>query len=275
METSCNLEVFPWNRKEKKLSMMVASGIGILIRPIEQIGSIIATALAWKPMSICIGISGKSIMGQFQKAMQCIIRTATQTITPLRILSVSHALSICNGMGPTRQMNRLNRKDSTPNQSDRLPPSGTVHQRAVNGTALMASLRGKRESQSRNNASNVDNHSKHWPGTAIPSFAPITADQRQGGRLELTMRQGNVPDVEHPSWSINTQSSDIVPIHVLFVTGAPDRSVYNLTVEGGEYFANGILTHNCDSLRYLCAYLMGPQEQSEVVYKPVQIGPQW
>jgi len=27
--------------------------------------------------------------------------------------------------------------------------------------------------------------------------------------------------------------------------------VYNLTVEGEhEYFANGILTHNCDALRY-------------------------
>jgi len=30
--------------------------------------------------------------------------------------------------------------------------------------------------------------------------------------------------------------------------------VYNLTVEGEhEYFANGVLTHNCDALRY-CLY---------------------
>lgn len=31
--------------------------------------------------------------------------------------------------------------------------------------------------------------------------------------------------------------------------------VYNLTVEGApEYYANGILVHNCDALRYLVAF---------------------
>jgi len=29
------------------------------------------------------------------------------------------------------------------------------------------------------------------------------------------------------------------------------ESVYNLTVEGGTYYANGVLVHNCDTLRYM------------------------
>jgi hypothetical protein len=41
---------------------------------------------------------------------------------------------------------------------------------------------------------------------------------------------------------------------VACVTPVADRRpVYNLTVAGDhEYFANGILTHNCDALRYGC-----------------------
>ncbi len=42
-----------------------------------------------------------------------------------------------------------------------------------------------------------------------------------------------------------------VPAHVVCVTSAGSDTVYNLTVDGEhEYFANGILVSNCDSLRY-------------------------
>ncbi len=35
------------------------------------------------------------------------------------------------------------------------------------------------------------------------------------------------------------------------ITNAGVEPVYNLTVEGvPEYFANGLLVHNCDALRY-------------------------
>ena len=45
--------------------------------------------------------------------------------------------------------------------------------------------------------------------------------------------------------------------------------------EPTEQIENKEQYHLLDSLRYLVAYLMGPQEQQEVVYRPVQIGPQW
>lgn len=36
------------------------------------------------------------------------------------------------------------------------------------------------------------------------------------------------------------------------------RDVYNLTVEGAhEFYANGVLVHNCDALRYLLVNLGG------------------
>jgi hypothetical protein len=44
--------------------------------------------------------------------------------------------------------------------------------------------------------------------------------------------------------------------HVLTLTYGTERvPVYNLTVDDAhEYFANGILVHNCDALRYMVAY---------------------
>ena len=40
------------------------------------------------------------------------------------------------------------------------------------------------------------------------------------------------------------------------VSVAPNEDVYNLTVEGEhDFFANGILTHNCDAARYGLVHL--------------------
>jgi hypothetical protein len=54
------------------------------------------------------------------------------------------------------------------------------------------------------------------------------------------------------SLSTNTTSRSAAPVHVLSVSAEQrKRPVYNLTVEGQpEYFANGILVHNCDAVRY-------------------------
>ena len=50
----------------------------------------------------------------------------------------------------------------------------------------------------------------------------------------------------------NTGLQDFVQDHVeVVICGNKEETVYNLTVEDAhEFFANGILVHNCDSLRY-------------------------
>lgn len=37
-------------------------------------------------------------------------------------------------------------------------------------------------------------------------------------------------------------------VSVVARSDGPSVPVYNLTVDGGEYFANGFLVHNCDAL---------------------------
>jgi hypothetical protein len=53
-------------------------------------------------------------------------------------------------------------------------------------------------------------------------------------------------------------------VYVLSVYAAGLADVYNLSVSGiPEYFANGVLVHNCDALRYgLVAEAMPQPEKS-------------
>lgn len=61
------------------------------------------------------------------------------------------------------------------------------------------------------------------------------------------------------SAATDSSHGDSVPVRVLAVHALPDRAaVYNLTVEGDhEYFAAGVLVHNCDALRYTIAFIDG------------------
>jgi hypothetical protein len=89
------------------------------------------------------------------------------------------------------------------------------------------------------------------------------------GRVQLT----GTP--EHPIWTeargfvrldelteedaILTSDEITAPVRVQHITvtrNAKPEPVFNLTVHAaGEYFASGVLVHNCDALRYACWHL--------------------
>src|SRR5699024_720522 len=75
--------------------------------------------------------------------------------------------------------------------------------------------------------------------------------RRNGGVIQALMtNKENANIAETHSQSTNTQKLDFVRGAVVTKPGQSEK-VYNITVEDEhEYFANGILTHNCDSLRY-------------------------
>lgn len=63
-------------------------------------------------------------------------------------------------------------------------------------------------------------------------------------------------------------NKDIAPLNVLGKLELRKDTVYNLKVEDeSEYFANGILTHNCDALTYACLALM-EKAMVSAVYSP-------
>jgi len=56
----------------------------------------------------------------------------------------------------------------------------------------------------------------------------------------------NAQYAENHTWQSNQNPPQLVPVSVLGSSAGGKEDVYNLEVEGKhEYFANGILVHNC------------------------------
>ena len=89
---------------------------------------------------------------------------------------------------------------------------------------------------------------------SILGFVPINAKQNGEGIMELTMLQKNVKNVKMNLLQTNTIKNNFVQTLVVEeVIGEPKgvEEVFDLNIdEIHEYFANGLLVHNCDSLRY-------------------------
>ncbi len=89
-------------------------------------------------------------------------------------------------------------------------------------------------------------------GSALMLARPLPA-----WPLGQTMSSERARSVGSSSRSIATAPSSAAHVHVLSISAqAGCVPVYNLTVQGAhEYFANGVLVHNCDATRYTVAHL--------------------
>lgn len=89
----------------------------------------------------------------------------------------------------------------------------------------------------------------------MPCFAGMRVWPDTDGIPVLTTKTERVQVAENHSGLIGIQKPKPVPVVVRAVRYLGRRKVYNLTVEGEhEYFANGILTHNCDVIAYAGIY---------------------
>lgn len=100
--------------------------------------------------------------------------------------------------------------------------------------------------------------------------AECHAKAQQDGQVELTMNSELARYAEGRLPQTNTQpkSSAHSSVCVRISRGKrKNATVYNLTVEqDNEYYANGVLVHNCDSLQYLCLGLLsvtGDRQQQQ------------
>jgi phage terminase large subunit len=115
---------------------------------------------------------------------------------------------------------------------------------------------------------------------ALRGSARTVARQGRATRAESITSSGLVRRAVSTSRSIGTNGPAIAPARVLSVSDAGRADVYNLTVDGEpEYFANGVLVHNCDATRYLTAFMddlaLDPErpEGSEIYEERVAISP--
>lgn len=88
------------------------------------------------------------------------------------------------------------------------------------------------------------------------AFAPTIANLPIATRQALTTKPANALVAAKASHVTNTCPPSIAAVRVQHLNVTSDsipQTVYNLSVNAvPEYFANGVLVHNCDTSRYIC-----------------------
>jgi hypothetical protein len=90
-------------------------------------------------------------------------------------------------------------------------------------------------------------------GSGQRGSVPVNAYHIQELPVVLTTLRGSVLSAVKHSLSTNTPKNDVAAVRVVCVErvcGDP-QPVYNVATSDGTFFVNGVLVHNCDSLRYL------------------------
>jgi len=104
-------------------------------------------------------------------------------------------------------------------------------------------------------------------GTSKPGIAPRRASRPFVEHRGSTTSSAGAPSVEASTPRASTASNAPArgaadPVWLVGSVPAPPSAVYNLSVEGEEeYFANGILLHNCHSEVYSYIANQGPREE--------------
>ena len=158
----------------------------------------------------------------------------------------------CICVGDTRIQKPETKHSNKLQKPANLPKHGTLAQRGTTGIPSMARKHGKTESQSLSTACNVGQSFSASPFATVTDSVATNANQHGDAHQESTTSNGHVNTVEKNSQSTNIRKLVPVPVSVVGISdGSKGQRVYNLTIEGKhQYIANGLVTHNCDALRY-------------------------
>lgn len=193
-----------------------------------------------------IEICGKASMEKYQKDIIYITKTSIPLTMICPIYSVYRDPNMMQFMGHLESLLRPLKQHMKP------PSCGTNQRKDENGTLntpMIASLEeGKRDPTSANSAAL---NTKHLKDQNI-DFVRITVRPNGADSLELIMSQETAYHVASSSLSTNTLPPEAAQ-HLAVGVSLGLQKVYNLEVEDDhEYFANGILVHNCvDAMRYI------------------------
>ena len=198
--------------------------------------------LCGKRSPTCTGTSGQRPTGQSPGGTTSITATRipSTTTSPISSASPDQTTRSCTGTTPNGSG-----PGGTSCMRKQQLLSGTEVPRDTSGTCTTPKSSPVSEKHTTACAGCAEEASA--PRTVTPSCAAPSAEQRTDGTLESTTYRGFVPTVERRSRSTSTSGPSVVPVRVVSVTPTHrNETVFNLTVDGTpEYFANGILVHNC------------------------------
>lgn len=196
----------------------------------------------------CTRRFGRMLTGQSQRECTSTTRTRTRLTTPWTICSFLPTLNTASCTGTSRLLRKLISREFDPS-----PPSGTAVQRDWRFTLNSESFPGKSESLCPESASSVG---KSGPARWIATRTDfVQEDVRKNGTTETRRISPSkfANCARKSSYRRHQRLRTFAPSPVLskdvFVTSVQANSsqrVFNLAVdECHEFFANGVLVHNC------------------------------
>lgn len=202
-----------------------------------------------------IKLYGFTTTEKYQKDIIFTTKTMTKTITTLKTLNALMQKNICRGITKKRckTKNMLKKRKKGFCMQVNLQNCGMPLKKVINGMLNTEKMRGKIKNTKNINVLHVEKHScqefKDVFQNTVPTIVK-TMDQQQCKKEFVNAAEKNLK-LENV---LNEQNASIVK--VVEKTNIPNENVYDLEVEDEhEYFANGLLVHNCDALRYGVSYL--------------------
>lgn len=210
----------------------------------------ISGAVSKVALSICTALFGKASTARYQTGCKSIIGTETLRTMTFPIWSVSAQASterVTNGMKKHGQ--GVCRISTT---SDLWLRHGIELKKDWPFIGNLERLRGLALSHLKNPATIAARHSCRAILATWTFIVPMLANQQRGGRLALITKRALASTVALTSRLTDTPKHKPVVGRVQTVSalGKAER-VYDLTIEDAhEFFAENVLVHNCDALRY-------------------------
>lgn len=234
---------------QKPQSMAATLGADTRVQKEEAIENILKGRLLMASPSICTGKYGKMLMAKFQKATTSIIKTEIAKIMLCQIWSCYHIKSILpNIFMSDCKMNLASKRNlSILKKSGRLQKHGTLPQKALLSIKRLAACLTKTLSQSPKTASNAIKNSNLELSEIEICSAQIPANQLGAEKMELMTSLDSAQCVPTTLLSINTVRPKLAVdrVQTVYATGERNK-VYDLEVDGQhEFFASGVLVHNC------------------------------
>jgi predicted phage terminase large subunit-like protein len=212
--------------------------------------------------ALCTNTFGENSLVKSPSDMTFTTKTRISATTRLITLKPSQKRSTARGI---REMtsNASARKWIT---LESLPLRGTAAKKALRGTKHMASARGKIASPLLLfvlSAAKVTRDCLKKRGNGFVQEPALAATMNRPASIT---KIEPVRSVAQSSMSRNPNRSRLVRASVVGLSDAGSAPVYNLTVANQpEYFANGVLVHNCDALVWALTNLMLKQQPRAAV----------
>lgn len=257
-----------WNQKKLNIE-----GSGITATRIDRV--LVRAVTSNGLLSFSTGKYGKTTMGRFLRGCTSIIRTGIMVTIALKILNYWTRKGTCKSIVNCGLLSGSNGNESTLKGSDHSQRNGMLQKTGGNGIANTARNPLQSEKRRTSLARIAGSLSSHL--TIMRNIVQTLAVLLRDENLVLTMKRGFVSFVVKNTGSIATPDSNLVLCPVVQFQHIGQEEVFDMTVsESHEFFADGILVHNCiDSARYCAQEWMAPEAQPKPVVRNLPTVSHW